>query len=125
MAGITNRPENGIEVNKGEFFADKKFYKFVEKKDGKYFSYYDKKFEYIIGAEAQPKNDYLYFGFIEDVSDFTYRDNLNSVLLEALVLPSSIKEYNDIAFLIKKCEILREVPEEEYEQFMESDSFEF
>ncbi|MGG0793772.1 hypothetical protein ABE137_07170 [Brevibacillus laterosporus] len=119
LTSISNRPENGIEVNKGEYFADKKFYKFVEKKDGKYFSYYDKKFEYIIGAEAQPKNDYLYFGFIEDVSDFTYRDNLNSVLLEALVLPSSIKGFDGVAFLIDRCEILREVPEEEYKQFME------
>ncbi|MED1665701.1 hypothetical protein [Brevibacillus laterosporus] len=122
---ITKRPENGIEVNKGEYFADKKFYKFVEKKDGRYFSYYDKNFEYIIGAEAQPKNDYLYFGFIEDVSDFSYKNKTNRVLLEALVLPSSIKGFDDVAFLIDRCEILREVPEEEYKQFMESDSFEF
>ncbi|QDX94674.1 hypothetical protein EEL30_21780 [Brevibacillus laterosporus] len=119
LTKIHKKPENGIEVDKGEYFADKKLYKFVEKKDGRYFSYYDKDFEYTIGAEIQPKNDYLYFGFIEDVFDFSYKDRSNRVLLEALALPSSIKEYNDIAFLIEKCEILREVPEEEYKRFIE------
>ncbi|TPG68632.1 hypothetical protein EEL31_08935 [Brevibacillus laterosporus] len=119
------KPENGIEVDKGEYFTGKKFYKFVEKKDGKYFSYYDKTFEYTIGTEIRPKNEHLYFGFLEDISQFSYSSNLNKALLEAVTLPSSIKGFGGTAFLIDKCEIVREVPEEEYQQYVRNDEWQF
>lgn len=118
LTEIHNKPENGIEVDKGEYFTGKKFYKFVEKRDDRYFSYYDNGFEYKIGTEIKPKNEYLYFGLLEDVSQFSFRHNSDKVLLEAVTLPSSIKGFDGTAFLLDKCEIVREVPVDEYQQYL-------
>ncbi|WP_064199078.1 hypothetical protein [Brevibacillus brevis] len=115
---LEEKPENGTEVDKNEYFAGRKFYKFVQKKDDKYYSFYDENFEYMIGAEIKPKNDYLYFGFLEEVSQFPYKNREGRVLLEAVSLPSSVKGYDGTAFLLNKCEIVREVSIEEYKQFL-------
>jgi hypothetical protein len=99
-----------------------KFYKFVQKtKDNKYYSFYDKSFEYKIEEEVKSKkNDYssgIYCGHLKNVSDFSYSDKEESVLIELELLDiNDILNFN--SFILNRAKVIREVPKEEYEKYL-------
>lgn len=98
-----------------------KFYKFVEKRDDKYFSYYDNEFEYKIGEIVianKNKEDCwgrygLYVEELKNVNYATYNNRENNVLIELeLKNVDDILSFNNLR--LKKAEFIREVPENEY-----------
>ncbi|MEK4006486.1 hypothetical protein [Paenibacillus sp. FSL H3-0333] len=108
-------PKDTIEIEARDFIEGRKFYKFVNKVDGKYMSHWDKEFEYKIDSAAKPKEEnYLYFNEKGEILKSFYRNN--GVLLEAYIPYDSFHSKNSsYGILTKKAYILREVPKEEYE----------
>jgi hypothetical protein len=127
LRGSYTVPKNGHEVDRDEFFKNKKFYKFVEKKDDDtYRSFYDNSFKYIIGETAIARgssyssNPVLYFNDLNNISQSTYKTNKNKVLLEAEIEDiSDFVNYSDNAVTLKKCKIIREVPLIEYMHYLD------
>lgn len=92
-----------------------KLYKYVFKEDGRYFSFYDKSFEYIINEEIKPKTNNsssgIYCTFIENIKNATYANKDNKALLELeLIDVSDILEVDNLR--LSKVKVIREVTEE-------------
>jgi hypothetical protein len=119
-----SKPKNGKELDPVEYFKDKKYYKFVKKnKEGKYFSFYDSSFEYVIGDVAIAKgNGYhtpsLYFNELRDIKKSTYADEKEKSLLEVTVEHEDLVDVDGDTIKFKKCLVVREVPREEYVALM-------
>lgn len=118
-------PDDSEEIYGEEFFDNNCFYKFVRKDNDKYFSYFDTKFEYIIGQDAIAKSSSymfrsssIYTTYLANISNATYSDNKDRVLLE---LKGSFEDFidaNDKEITFKKCKVIREVPLNEYEKYL-------
>ncbi|GAV11500.1 hypothetical protein [Paenibacillus sp. NAIST15-1] len=116
-----SKPKIGKELDPVEYFKNKKYYKFVKKnKEGKYFSFYDSNFEYIIGVIAIAKeNGYyhtpaLYFNELRDINKSTYSSEQEKALLEVTVDSEELVDVDGDTIKFKKCHVVREVPKEEY-----------
>lgn len=125
------KPVNGIEVSAEEYFNTRKIYKFVNKVDNRYFSFYDENYEYKIGEIALPKErgryggtSKLYGGELLEIDDFTYSDKKTGVLIELEINKDDFIEKNGSQMTFKKCKVLREVPKEEYEHILEKEEIE-
>lgn len=119
--------QDAIEIDANEFIKNKKFYKFVQKVNDKYFSYYDSNYEWKIGEINVPKsrNSYsysepcLYCGELNEIVGFSYSDKKDKALLELEIgLEDYIEGYGN-GIEIKKCKALREVPSDEYKHLLE------
>jgi hypothetical protein len=124
LQSCKTKPEYFEQLDTDQFFKDTKFYKFVRKLDGKYHSYYDEKFEYIISQEAIAQDDKwgrntgkLYFNEKSDIENSTYYSRERKALLEVSIKPEDFINAGDYV-LAKKCTVLREVPKEEYDKWI-------
>ncbi|WP_405101638.1 hypothetical protein [Oceanobacillus sp. FSL H7-0719] len=113
-------PEESEVIDGNEYFKDKKFYKFVRKVDDKYFSFYDGNFEYRIGEVAKADNyNGLYFNELKNIRHSSFSDREDKVLIEVTVDGDGlISSGTDWRF--KRCEVVREVPVKEWEQYAKS-----
>ncbi|MFO1442919.1 hypothetical protein KDN24_06775 [Bacillus sp. Bva_UNVM-123] len=123
LESIDELPENHIILDTEKFFNENKFYKFVNKKDDKYFSFYDKNFEYVIGQEAvakgasDPWGDHggkLHMNEKKAINDSTYRHSDGAVLIELSVKVEDFVDANEGHIRVKKATVIREVPVSEY-----------
>jgi hypothetical protein len=118
-------------INLKEYLDKVKFYKFVKKSGDRYFSFYDKLFEYFMGeeveAEGQIRNNSfhehegkLHMSLKQSLSS-QYRNSNGSVLIEMSVKPEDFlgNEYGHIT--ARKVTVLREVPKSEFEAWKEED----
>lgn len=99
-----------------------KLYKFVCKKNDKYFSFHDNNFEYKIGEIAVSNGRLgssskgIYCGYLQNCNGFSYSNADKAVLLELEVL--DINDILDLSNLrIDKVKVIREVPKEEYKEY--------
>ncbi|WP_317947265.1 hypothetical protein, partial [Rossellomorea marisflavi] len=116
------------EVPLKDFLKEVKFYKYVKKTaDGKYFSFYDASFEYVMSKEVEAKgeisNNYfddrqgkLHMSMKQDLSS-QYRYDHGSVLIELSVTPEAFLGAELGHITARKATALREVPKSEYEQW--------
>lgn len=122
---IKELPENHIFLDTDEFFNETKFYKYVEKRSDRYFSFYDDKFEYIIGEEAvannNKKNSYagnhagkLHLNEWKAINSSVYKNDDNAVLIELVVKVEDFIDADEGHIRVKKATVVREVPENEY-----------
>lgn len=127
LAKIDQKPDNYELINTYEFFYKTKFYKYVKKENGKYFSLYNPKFEYKIGEEVVAEGSSggtgyfnhggkLHFNEKSDINRSPYRNYTDAVLIEVEVKPEDFVDV-DGHVLVKKCHVVREVPKEEWEKF--------
>jgi hypothetical protein len=129
LEGIKVKPEYFEQLDTYQFFNDNKFYKFVKKINEKYFSFFDDKFEYIIGQEIMANfnknygryNDNSHAGKLHfnekiDIDNSTYNGNKDCALLEVSVKPEDFIDV-DSHIRVKKCFVTREVPKDEYKKF--------
>jgi hypothetical protein len=121
------KPEYVEMLDTEKFFNETKFYKFVRKADNRYFSYYDKNFEYIMGKEAIAKNDKygshagkLHFNEKSDIDSSTYSNETNKALIEVSVKPEDFVSVGS-HIMVTKCMVIREVPKEEYKKWQQVD----
>lgn len=119
------KPEYFEQLDTDQYFKENKFYKFVRKTGDKYHSYYDEKFEYTIGQEAIAQDDKwgrnsgkLFFNEKCDIESSTYYSRENKALLEVSINPEEFIDAGDY-ILAKKCIVLREVPKEEYDKWVQ------
>ncbi len=108
-----------------EFLGTEKLYKFVSKtkNPGVFTSIYKPDFEYKIGEETSDlKFMGLFFNFLPAISSSSYAKNRYSVsdrvLIEADFDVKDIVSMNSTTVIIKKCIPIREVPKEEYIQYL-------
>jgi hypothetical protein len=99
-----------------QYIESRKFYKFVDKRDDRYFSHWDKKFEYKIAQMATPDNEYLYFNERSEIEESNYA--YQGVLIEVIIPYEDFSFKEDYKVHAKKCFVVREVPKEEYEEWM-------
>lgn len=99
-----------------DLIKDNKLYKNVKKKDGRYFSYHDGSFEYVIGGTVEPKNkgfmrSGIYCSTKENVKYATHSDKEDKVVLELEI--ESIDDIKSIDgdILLHKCRVIGEVSE--------------
>lgn len=119
LKAIQNVPPKTIEHGGKEIVEGRKFYKFVRKSEGRYYSYWDKSFEYIIGKEVAPKyDDYLYFAEQQEIDQLGYEYEKDSVLIEAYIAYGDFHIKSDEKVLTKKCCVIREVPKEEWKKWI-------
>lgn len=110
------------------YYKNKKYYKFVKKVGNEYVSHYDSSFKYYIGKEATPKNEHLFFCEKEEVVGNGYYNHGAMLEVEIPLEDFCYKDGNKIH--AKKCIVIREVPESEYEAWdseegcMDNDPFE-
>lgn len=120
IKSIGSIPPKTIEHDGKEIVEGRKFYKFVKKRDGKYFSFWDNTFEYKIGEQAKPKfDDYLYFFEKQEIDQLSYYNDDDSVLIEATILYDDFCTKNDEKVLTKKCSVIREVPKDEWKKWID------
>ncbi|GIN22553.1 hypothetical protein [Siminovitchia fordii] len=129
LKSINEKPDNYIEIDPQKFFSEIKLYKFVEKKDGRYFSFYNKKFEYelckeVVASSSDRNDGKLYFNEKGDLHNSTYESRDSKAAIEVIVNPSDFIEANDGVVKVSKCYVIREVPKEEYEQWDQVDHVE-
>ncbi|WP_029517951.1 hypothetical protein [Paenibacillus polymyxa] len=106
-----------------QYIESRKFYKFVDKRDDRYFSHWDKKFEYKIAQMATPENKYLYFNERSEIDESNYA--YQGVLIEVIIPYEDFSHKDDHKIFAKKCFVVREVPKEEYEAWIDNkDPFE-
>lgn len=114
-AGYSFEPNNEKheEVEASQYIDDK-YYKFVRKKDDRYFSFFDDNFEYIQGDRVEAKHhNGLYFNSFEDIKHSSYYNEDNKVLIEVQVDPKeTISGGTTKQFY--SCKMIREVPEKEW-----------
>jgi hypothetical protein len=127
LEGIKKKPENHEMLDVDQFFNDTRFYKFVKKMDDKYFSFYDKSFEYIIGQEVEANkntnngwgrdNGKLFFNEKFDIISSTYKDEKGAVLIEVSIKAG---DFDDVRTHVTatKCTMIREVPEDEWKHWI-------
>ncbi|WP_025909303.1 hypothetical protein [Priestia flexa] len=124
---VEKAPENKIDIDPNTYFEEVKFYKFVKKTGEKYKSFYDRSFEYIIGDTVEAKESTyswagshsgkLHFSEKREIRNAEYDDRDGAVLIEVKINKEDFVEADDGHILAKKCFVIREVPEEEYEGF--------
>lgn len=112
-------PEYGLEIDSSKYFSENKFYKYVSKRDGRYFSHYNNSFEYelcseVIADNSGRNNGKLYFHELNDLDNATYKDRSDSVLIEVMLNPNEVVSASDGIVESKKCYVVRELesPEE-------------
>lgn len=123
---VDEEPENRIKVDAEEYFSNNKLYKYVKKQDDKYTSFYNNSFEYKlcnqIVASSEGRNDgRLYFVEKNSLAEATYSDQSNKAVLEVLINPDDIVSVRSEKIAVKKCYVVREVPEEEWKQWVKKD----
>lgn len=120
-------PDGAETFDGGNYFKDRKFYKFVRKVDDKYFSFYDSNFEYKLNGVTETDNyNGLYFNQLEDIKQSSFADKEDKVLIEVSVDGDSLVQPGGTNWQFKKCQVIREVPVEEWEEYMGSkESFPF
>jgi len=122
-----NEPLYGVKISADEYFKKNKFYKFVKKENDRYFSFYDPSFEYKIGKVVIAKGDLtgfyagrLHFCELPKLKYSTYSDKNDGAVIEVQIEAEDFIGlyglYDHI--LAKRCNVLREVPKEEYEQYL-------
>lgn len=128
LQDIKEMPENHNLLDTDTYFKENKFYKFVKKNDeGRYFSFYDKDFEYVIGEEAvantnKSNSSYgdhagkLHLNEKRDINSSTYRNSDRAVLIELGVKSEDFIDANEGHIRVKKATVIREVPENEYKK---------
>ena len=100
----------------------KRVYKFVRKTDdGRYYSYYDSSFEYVIGTYVEAKNHVgLFFNELDTIGASTYSGKTDKALIEAVVnLSDIIEDGNSPKY--SKCFVVREVPEKEWTHLLKDE----
>lgn len=107
-----------------EVMRNLKLYKFVKKEsDGTYSSFYDNSFKYTIGELAIAKSNgsfrsgVIYLNSEANIHKSTYHSSKDAVLIEVSVRGDDIKDWKDDAVTVSKCEVIREVPLEEFTKF--------
>ncbi len=126
LRSSTKIPKNGIQIDHSEYFKDKKYYKYVKKVGDKFFSFHDSAFEYTVGEEVKARgwhynqsDPVLYFTYLDEISSSHYCGNEGSVLIEAYIQNSEdFDDEDEGTITLKKCTMIREVPEEEYKQYL-------
>lgn len=112
-------PENAIEISGEKLFDEIKLYKFVKRSDDTYTSFFDSNFEYKIGEIVSAKsNQGLFFNTFKDINNSTYSNEENKALIEVSV---KFEDFNGIRsdhITMKRCKVLREVPEEEWKHLV-------
>lgn len=122
-------------INLKEYLDKVKFYKFVKKTGDRYFSFYDKSFEYLMGKEVEAKGEEkkdgfgnyygkLHMSLKQDLSG-QYRYNDGSVLIELSVKPEDFNGSDFGHVTARKVTTLREVPKSEYENWKFEEEFDF
>lgn len=124
---IDKKPENHIEVSAEKFFSENKFYKNVKKTDEKYFSFYNKGFEYkicdqVVASNEGRNNGKLHFVEKSDLDEASYNSEREKVVIEAIINPIDFISAKNGTVYAKKCYVVREVPKEEYEEWSETDT---
>jgi hypothetical protein len=118
------KPKIGDLFDYKEFLRGKKFYKFVKKKEGKYYSFYDSNFEYAVGKKVFAAGDkytsdpVLYFVYLDTVESATYRNEKERVLIEVEFDIDDLSSIDEDTIELKACTMIREVPETEYKQHL-------
>lgn len=112
-------PRTGEIIDANEYLSNLKLYKFVNKVNDQYFSFFDKNFSYKIGEEASATKDYLYFNELKEISDSPYRKSDKKALIEVKFNPEDFSEKNSNSITVKKCFVIREVPVGEYEKYLQ------
>lgn len=117
---------NYVDIN--AFFKNKRIYKFVKKyNDGILRSFYDNKFIYKINEEVVANNEgwnngALYFSLSKsNIDRINYYYNSKKVLIEATFKTEDIIDVDGNTIMVTKAFITREVPKEEWKQWIEDD----
>lgn len=117
---------NYVDIN--DFFTNKKIYKFVKKdSDGALRSFYDNKFIYQINEEVVANNEgwnngALYFSLSKsNIDRINYYYNDKKVLIEATFKTEDIVDVDGDMIMVTKAFITREVPKEEWSQWIKDD----
>jgi hypothetical protein len=108
-----------------------KIYKFVKKDGESYRSFHDNKFVYTIGEEVKAQGELrfsgwstsggkLYFNLKDEIKSSSYYDRTGSVLIEAEFDPNDLVdiESDDSVITVTKVVPIREVPVEEWKQWI-------
>lgn len=119
-----DKPENHVEITAEKYFSENKFYKNVKKIDEKYFSFYNKGFEYkicdqVVASNEGRNNGKLHFVEKSDLDNASYDSEKDKSVLEVLINPDDFISANDGTVHAKKCYVVREVPKDEYEKWNE------
>lgn len=115
-AYIINQNKDYFSEIEGKQITSKKIvlYKYVKKVNDRYFSFYDKNYEYLIGNLQKPeKKDWLYLRRYDELKYSTYNDEREKAILKCEVEISDIEDLNlqgDIK--VKKLKVLSEMKEE-------------
>jgi hypothetical protein len=117
------------EVSAEEYFKDKKFYKFVDSKDGKLISCYKwnrQEFEYKLNEEIMAtigdKQIYCNYNDSIECSSYYSKDNENRKLLELEVEYKDIVSVDDNTITFKKVKPVRIVEKEEWIKWVDIDT---
>ena len=81
-------------------------YKFVHKIGDKYYSFYDKDYEYKVGNIQIPNNKYLYACKAKDLKNATYRDYKDKAILKCEVDLNDITNFNESQLEVTKLKVL-------------------
>jgi len=115
VVALKSIPVNGEKINPDDFFKNKRFYKWVKKiSDGKYVSHYDNGFDYADGEIATAKNKSLYMSEKRYIDHATY--NNQGVLIEVSIEAKDFQDAGKDKVTAKSLKVIREVPQEEYEE---------
>ena len=99
----------------GDIIKDNKLYKFVMKKEDKYYSYYDTKFEYKMNddifAVGNGSGTGIYCGLYEDRFGFSYSYAEKSALIELDVKEEDLIDIDSYSgtFKFKKVKFIKEI----------------
>lgn len=112
---VEEEPKNTIEVDGKQYIDLQKYYKFVEKRDGQYFSHWDKNYEYKFGTINVPKNEHLYFNEKYEIDNSDYFRK--GVLIEVVIPFENFTKKDRDKVLANGCYVVREVPDTEYNEW--------
>ncbi|PZT57369.1 hypothetical protein [Paenibacillus silvae] len=113
---IGEEPKNKIEIDAKQYIDSQKYYKFVEKNDGRYFSHYDSLYEYKFGEINIPKNTHLYFSEKHEIDKSNYFGK--GVLIEVVIPYDNFTKKDGDKVLANGCYVVREITKEEYSKWL-------
>ncbi|WP_123032206.1 hypothetical protein [Bacillus sp. TYF-LIM-B05] len=122
-------PVQEIKLDTGDFFKNERFYKFVRKRgDGRLTSFWDEDFEYVVGEMATAKGGLtlwsgegkLYFNEKSAIDESSYYNRDDKVLIEVSIKEEDFIEAEYGTVEAKSCFVLREVPQKEWETYLEN-----